>query len=248
MISIIIPVFNQADKLRCCLESILIQTFGRYEIIIVNDGSTDESGEVAKEYRTKFGLAGIDCKIIEQENKGAPNARNHGFQAAKGDYVLFCDADVILERSCLWEMVNALQRNPQASFSYSSFYWGKKIFKLQPFDAKKLKQMPYIHTTSLIKYKDFPITGWDEGLKRLQDWDLWLCFVGQGSVGVWIDKPLIHVCPGGTISSWLPSFAYKLFPFLPAVKRYKMAVRIVKEKHGLLLPKKEKNNHFKSVG
>ena len=240
MISIIIPVFNQAEKLKYCLNSILEQTFNTYEVIIINDGSTDKSGEVIRGFENKFKTVGIDYRIIEQTNRGAPNARNHGFQAAKGDYVIFCDADAILEKNCLWEMINALQDNLQASFVYSSFYWGKKLFKLQPFDAGKLRQMPYIHTISLIRYKDFPITGWDESLKRFQDWDLWLSFIEQGKIGVWINKPLFQVCPGGTISNWLPSFAYKLFPFLPAVKKYKKAEKIIREKHGLLLPEKDK--------
>lgn len=240
MISIIIPVFNHAEKLKCCFNSLLEQTFKDFEVIVVNDGSTDKSAEVIKEFINKFKAAGIDYKFIEQENKGAPNARNHGFQAAKGEYVLFCDSDATLDKNFLWEMINALQNNPQASYAYSSFYWGDKIFKLQPFDLKKLRQMPYIHTISLIRYKDFPITGWDESLKRFQDWDLWLSFAEQGSVGTWINKPLFKVCPGGTISSWLPSFAYKFLPFLPAVKNYKRAVRIVKEKHGLLMPERKK--------
>lgn len=241
MISIIIPVFNQAEKLKCCFNSILEQTFKNYEVIAINDGSTDKSGEVIDEFKNKFKVAGIDYKIIEQENKGAPNARNHGFQAAKGDYVIFCDADATLNKNCLWEMINALKNNPQASFAYSSFYWGRKIFKLQPYDIKKLRQMPYIHTISLIRYRDFPITGWDESLKKFQDWDLWLSFSQSGKTGIWINKILFKVCSGGTMSNWLPSFAYKLFPFLPAVKKYKKAIRIVKEKHGLLMPKRTKN-------
>jgi glycosyltransferase involved in cell wall biosynthesis len=240
MISIIIPVFNQGENLKNCLESILEQTYNKYEVIIVNDGSTDKTAETINEFSAKFKLIGINYKNIEQENKGAPNARNHGFQAAKGDYVLFCDADAILDKNCLQEMINALQNNPQASFAYSSFHWGDKMFKLEPFNLRKLRQMPYIHTTSLIRYKDFPITGWDESLKRFQDWDLWLSFAAQGSVGTWVDKPLFKVCPGGTMSNWLPSFAYKLFPFLPAVRKYKKALRIVKQKHGLLLPEKNK--------
>lgn len=237
MISIIIPVYNQAEKLKCCLASILLQTYKNYEVIIVNDGSTDKSGQAAKDFAEKFKEHGIHFHVIEQENKGAPNARNHGFQASKGEYTLFCDADAELEENFLWEMINALQNNKEASYAYSSFWWGQKLFKLGPFDEKKLRQMPYIHTMSLIRTKDFPVTGWDENLKKLQDWDLWLTMLLEGHKGVWVDKILFTVCPGGTISSWLPSFAYKIFPFLPTVKKYKKAVRIIKEKHGLLLAK-----------
>ncbi|MDD5527739.1 MAG: glycosyltransferase family A protein [Patescibacteria group bacterium] len=239
MISIIIPAYNQDEKLRRCLYSILVQTYKDLEVIVVNDGSIDQTGEIINSLREKFKLAEISYKSIEQENKGAPNARNHGFQASKGDYLFFCDADVALDKNCLWEMINVLQNHPEAAFAYSSFKWGDKLFRLQPFDWKKLRQMPYISSMSLVRTKNFPITGWDENLKKFQDWDLWLTIGEQGGKGIWIDKPLFAASAGGTISSWLPSFAYKFFPFLPAVKKYKEAVRIIKEKHGLLLARKE---------
>jgi glycosyltransferase involved in cell wall biosynthesis len=218
----------------------LIQTYKDFEVIVINDGSTDNTGEIMNSFKEKFKLAEISYRVMDQDNKGAPNARNHGFQASRGDYLFFCDADVTLEKNCFWEMINTLKNNPEAAFVYCSFKWGNKLFRLQPFDLRKLRQMPYISTMSMVRTKNFPNTGWDEGLKKFQDWDLWLTVGEQGGKGIWIDKPLFSACPGGTISDWLPSFAYKLFPFLPAVKKYKKAVRIVKEKHGLLLPLKEK--------
>lgn len=232
MISIIIPVYNQGEKIKRCLDSIPAQTYKDIEIIMVNDGSTDKTGEVIDSFKEKFKLAGLSYKIIEQENKGAPSARNRGRQIAKGDY-LFCDADVILDKNCLAEMIDALKNHPEAAFAYCSFKWGYKLFKLQAFDGEKLKKTPYISTMSLVRAKNFPAAGWDERLKKLQDWDLWLTVSEQGGNGIWIDKPLFSACPGGTISDWLPAFAYKFFPFLPAVKKYKTAMRIVKEKHGL---------------
>jgi glycosyltransferase involved in cell wall biosynthesis len=244
MISVIIPVFNQDEKLRCCLYSLLLQTYKDFEVIIVDDGSTDKSLEIAKLMQAKFKHAEILYKVIDQENKGAPNARNHGFQASKGDYLFFCDADTVLDKNCLWEMMNALENNTEATYAYSSFKFGDKLFKLQSYDWKKLRQMPYITTMSLIRTKDFPNTGWDESLKKFQDWDLWLTIGERGGSGFWIDKQLFSVCAGGTMSNWLPSFAYKFFPFLPAVKKYKMAVRVIKEKHGLLLPKKDKKPKY----
>jgi hypothetical protein len=101
--------------------------------------------------------------------------------------------------------------------------------------------MPYISSMSLVRTKDFPITGWDENLKKFQDWDLWLTIGEQRGKGIWIDQPLFSACANGTMSSWLPSFAYKFLPFLPTVMKYKKAVRLIKEKHGLLLPEKKIN-------
>ncbi|MBD3247984.1 glycosyltransferase [Candidatus Falkowbacteria bacterium] len=233
MISIIIPVYNQAKKLKKCLKSILSQTYKDIEVIVVNDGSTDKSQEIAEEMKPKFEELDISYRILKHKNEGAPAARNGGFQVAKGKYTLFCDADAVLKEDCLETMLDNLERRPEASYVYSAFYWGKKLFKLCPFSAKKLKEMPYIHTISLIKTEHFPITGWDEGLKRLQDWDLWLSMLKEGHIGYWIDRPLFRICPNGTISDWLPSFAYKLLPFLPKVRKYNQAVATIKEKHHL---------------
>jgi len=86
---------------------------------------------------------------------------------------------------------------------------------------------------ALIKRADFPVGGWDESIKKFQDWDLWLTMLNAGKSGVWVDKVLFKIAPGGSISSWLPSFAYKLFPFLPSVKKYQAAMAVIKNKHGL---------------
>lgn len=230
MISIIIPVYNQAKKLAKCLESIKNQTYVNYEVIIVDDGSTDNINEIYEKYKQHFGLR---LELISQENHGANPARNKGLEHAKGEFLLFCDADLIMEPNMLKSMHDALADNQGASFAYSSFYFGRKKFKLWPFNPEKLKQMPYIHTTSLIRKEHFPVTGWDNKIKRLQDWDLWLTMLDNGHNGLWIDKYLFKVQGGGTMSSWLPSFSYYLFPFLPKVINYKKAVTVIKHKHNL---------------
>lgn len=222
MIFIIIPVYNQADKLAKCLNSILTQTYKDYEIIVVNDGSTDNFNEVIKKY---------DVKVITQENKGANVARNRGAKEVKGNFLLFCDADLVMNQEMLEIMFNTLKNNPEKSFAYSSFKYGLKTFKLGSFNKEKLRQMPYIHTTSLIRRECF--VGFDESIKRLQDWDLWLSMLEKGYEGIWINKILFRVEGGGTMSTWLPSFIYKLFPFLPSVKKYDKALKVIKEKHNL---------------
>lgn len=232
MISIIIPVYNQGGKINKCLKSILAQSIKDFEVIIVNDGSTDSSQKVAEKARVGFEKQGLNYKVLRQENQGAPTARNAGFQEAKGKYLLFCDSDIVLKPDCLKMMLENLEAHPEASYVYSSFYWGRKIFRLNPFSRRKLKEMPFIHTTSLIRANHFPETGWDQSIKRFQDWDLWLTMLEEGHIGYWIDRPLFKVASTkGTISDWLPSFAYKLFPFLPGVKKYYKAMAIIKEKH-----------------
>jgi len=238
MISIIIPVYNQADKIIETLKSIANQTVCDYEVIIINDGSTDGVENVCASYLKN--LKEDDREIthsylfLNQENKGAPAARNRGWREAKGDYLFFCDADAVLEKTALEELLTALINNPGASYAYSSFKWGNKLFKLSPFSANRLRQEPYIHTMSLIKSTDYPDGGWDENIKKFQDWDLWLTMLKHDKIGIFVDRVLFKVSPGGTISAWLPSFAYKFLPFLPTIKKYNAALAVIKTKHGLI--------------
>lgn len=233
MISIIIPVFNGAKTLGDTLNSIENQTFRDFEVIIVNDGSTDATIATFERFYKQKKLKN-DYYFINQKNKGAPSARNRGFKEARGKFLFFCDADAVLRKDALEKMMNALDSNKDLAYAYSSFLWGKKLFKLWPFDAERLKKMPYIHTMALIRREAFPATGWDENIKKLQDWDLWLTMLEAGHQGVFINEILFKVKPGGNISSWLPAFVYKAFPFLGAVKKYKQAVKIIKNKHNLL--------------
>ncbi len=231
MISIIIPIYNQAEHLPKLLDSLKQQTYDNYEIIVVNDGSTDDVNSVIKKYKALFGFK---LNYLEEENKGANAARNYGARLAKGEYLLFCDADIIAESDMLELMVKNLQADPSAGFCYSSFIWGKKKFTLWPYDSAKLRRMPYINITSLIRKEYFP--GFDESLKKFQDWDLWLTMDEHGHGGVWLNKFLYRVSLSGnqTMSRWLPSLAYKLLPFLPAVKRYNQGKEIIRQKHNIV--------------
>ena len=232
LISIIIPVYNGAKTIKETLESIENQTWRNFEVIVVDDGSTDSTQKTLEDFSASKKLEN-NYLFIKQENKGAPAARNRGLKDAKGNFLFFCDADAVLRPDALEKMLEALKENTEASYVYSAFYWGKKLFKLWPFDSERLKKMPYIHTMSLIRRESFPGSGWDESIKKLQDWDLWLTMLGEGHQAFFINEVLFFVKPGGSISSWLPAFAYKAFPWMRSVKKYKEAVKVIKEKHGL---------------
>ena len=101
-ISVVLPVYNVANYLRKCLDSLVNQTFEDFEVICVNDGSTDLSLGILEGYA----LSDSRFKIISQENKGLSGARNTGIQHVQGNYVLFVDSDDWLEENALEELYN----------------------------------------------------------------------------------------------------------------------------------------------
>ena len=234
MISIIIPAYNRGYVIGRTLQSIAKQTYRDFEVIIVDDGSTDNTADVIRNVCNNWKE---EVTLIDQKNQGAPSARNKGFKYSRGEYVLFCDADLILKNTCLAKMRLTLDNNPDKSYAYCSFKYGFKTFTSLDFDAEKLKRINYISTTSLIRREHFP--GFDESLKKFQDWDLWLTMLEQGHTGVRIKEILFKaiLCKDG-ISAWLPSFAYKI-PWkkfgvhIPAIERYEKWKTIVQEKHNI---------------
>lgn len=97
LISIIVPVYNTEKYIERCLDSIMKQDYPNFEVILVNDGSTDESGIIIQKYKEKY----KNISYIKQENKGVGAARNAGIKVAKGDYISFVDSDdLIMEDYC----------------------------------------------------------------------------------------------------------------------------------------------------
>ena len=88
-ISVIVPVYNCKKYIKKCVDSIINQTFKDLEIILIDDGSTDESGKICDELKLKDSR----IKVIHQENKGVSAARNEGVKASSGDYISFVDGD-----------------------------------------------------------------------------------------------------------------------------------------------------------
>jgi len=112
-ISIIIPCFNHQEYVATAIASALDQTIP-CEIIFVNDGSTDNSLEIAKSFENRI-------RIVNQVNKGLPSARNTGIMWATGDFVLFLDADDILQENCVEKIIEAIKNNPDADIISPSF-------------------------------------------------------------------------------------------------------------------------------
>ncbi len=116
-ISIIVPVFNTASYLKQCLDSLCAQTIENVEFILVDDGSTDESGSILKEYARR----NPRFKLITQENRGFAGARNRGLEEASGEFIGFVDSDDWIEADMfrkLWEIHDI---DPQADIIQCSF-------------------------------------------------------------------------------------------------------------------------------
>ncbi|PIR04105.1 MAG: hypothetical protein COV59_02890 [Candidatus Magasanikbacteria bacterium CG11_big_fil_rev_8_21_14_0_20_39_34] len=242
LISVIIPVYNRFEELLLALQSLSQQTYRHFEIILVDDGSQGEIQEVID----KAHGWGISCdpqgnsillKLIKQKNQGAAIARNVGFQASQGSYVIFWDADILGGANMLEEMSNVLDSRQEIDFVYSNFYFGKKRMPAREFDGHALMKGNYIAIATLLRREIF--VGFDESLSRFQDWDLWLTLYENGKKGTWINKYLYRamVSTNG-ISSWLPRFAY-YYPFclLPGihkkVREYKLQKEKIIKKHRL---------------
>ena len=110
--SIIIPAYNQAQYLAECIESVLAQTLEPHEIIVVNDGSKDETRYVARQYPIKY---------IEQVNKGLSSARNTGLMNMTGDWFYPLDSDDKMTPNCIERISKAIEENPDASIIAPSF-------------------------------------------------------------------------------------------------------------------------------
>jgi len=197
LVSIIIPVYNRRKAFTSALVSVYKQTYRPIEVIVVDDGSTEDIFSVVDKLKMKN--SEVSTIYHRQENQGAPVARNKGFELSHGEYVIFWDADVLGDNKMLEKMYLALLNSPNSSFAYSSYNFGKKIILTKDFDVEELKKNNYIHSTSLIRRKD--VIKWDENLKRFQDWDLWLGMVEQGKIGVRVRENLFMMIPGRTMSS-----------------------------------------------
>ena len=107
MITVIIPIYNTEKYLKKCLDSVLTQTYKDIELILVNDGSTDSSGEICKEYEKKDGRV----TYYELENGGQGRARNFALDRCNGDWIAFVDSDDYIETDMFEKMISVAEEN-----------------------------------------------------------------------------------------------------------------------------------------
>lgn len=191
-ISVIIPCYNYGKYVQEAVESVLGQTFRDYEIIVVNDGSTDE---YTIEILEKLKNAHPEIKVIDQKNGHLANARNNGIKASSGEFILPLDADDVIEPTMLEKCYARIKDNEKLGVVYTQirlFGDTDEVWPSHEFDFYKLLQINYIVATSLIRKKTWEdVGGYDEDMKSgYEDWEFYIRLAKNGWSGELIKEPL----------------------------------------------------------
>lgn len=192
LISVVIPCYNPAPFLHETLASVRAQTYQPVEIIIVNDGSDQPEARALLQ-----SVAPTVTRYIEQENRGLGGARNTGFRAARGDYVLPLDADDRIAPSFLAECMESLRARPDAAFVYTDcrvFGDTEYIERFLDYNLHWLLEQNTLCYASLIRRADWELAGgYDESMRLgYEDWDFWLRLAERGRFGWRCPKPLFE--------------------------------------------------------
>jgi glycosyltransferase involved in cell wall biosynthesis len=181
MVSIVIPCYNQACYLEEAVKSVLNSSYKDFEIIIVNDGSSDNTEEVS--LRLQKEIVGI--RYFYQENKGPSSARNLGIKNSVGSIILPLDADDLISPLYIEEAVKVLENQKNVKVVYcEAEMFGEKTGKwiIPDFSINKLVRRNLIFSTAFYKKSDWErIGGYDEKMTwSLEDWDFWLSILKDG--------------------------------------------------------------------
>lgn len=182
LISIVIPVYNQAQFLGETFDSVIDSSFPRIEIIIVDDGSTDDSAKVALSLKHKYA---DKVSVILQENSGPSKARNEGIKIARGKYILPLDADDLISPTYIENAVKVLEENPKVKVVYSEAEkFGNKMgkWKLKLFSLKSIALDNMIFVSAFYRKKDWELVGgYDERMTwGWEDWEFWINMLKSG--------------------------------------------------------------------
>ena len=185
LVSIIVPCYNQAKYLDESLQSVLDQKYTNWECIIVNDGSPDNTEQVAKKW------CEIDKRFqyLKKENGGLSSARNAGIKICNGEFILPLDADDIIHESFVSRLLPELNSNDSIDIvsCYSKFFFKKKentVHELKPtgttFHALLFENS--LIATSLFRKKCWEeVGGYDEKMKKgFEDWEFWIALTKKG--------------------------------------------------------------------
>lgn len=189
LVSIIITNYNYGRFLGEAIESALAQTWQDREILFIDDGSTDDSVDLARRY---------PITVLTQKNSGVCIARNNALTLARGEFVMFLDADDRLVPTAVEHMLARLRDAPvEVGYVYGQMeYFGVKtgIFASQPFDARKLAKANFICATTLLRKQVIvDAGGYDDGFRMLrEDWELYLRLWSRGYRGEFLPEVILE--------------------------------------------------------
>jgi glycosyltransferase involved in cell wall biosynthesis len=182
LISVIVPCYNQGIYLKETIQSALASTYRPLEIIIINDGSTDHSLEIAKELEALH----AEVRVLNQSNAGVTKARNVGIGAAQGEYILPLDGDDLIAPDYIEKGMAILSSRPEVKvvycqaekFSDSS----RKHWKLKPFSLQQLAKDNMIFVSALFRKADaLAVGGFSEDMQfGREDWEFWIKLLKNG--------------------------------------------------------------------
>lgn len=192
MVSVIIPVYNNGHYLKDTIHSVLEQTYQDFEIIIVDDGSTDN---FTKQFLAQLNHPQI--KVLFKENEGVSIARNFAINQSSGEYILPLDADDLIAADYLERGVNILCEKPNVKLvtcnvEYFGYLKGK--MRTHEFSMEKLLARNLFVVSSLFRRKDFFLTsGFNPNMREgLEDWDFWITLLKTGGDVFRIDKTCFY--------------------------------------------------------
>jgi len=188
LISIIMPTYNRAEWLRRSIKSVLNQTYENWELLISDDGSTDDTKEVVKSFKDDR------IKYFEFEQSGGylGMARNRVKNEVRGEHVCFIDSDVEYKRDHLMVLIRGIERNSDFDFVYGDRMavncdTGEKVIGVHgDWDPIKLGYTNYIDTSDVLVRKEVldKVGWWNEDIKKFADWALWVRFSKAGFKGL----------------------------------------------------------------
>lgn len=194
-ISIIIPAYNQGQYLEDCLESAYNQTMQPHEIIVINDGSTDNTREIAERYMFKqFPGMESPVRVINQVNKGLSSARNTGIMNATGDYVLPLDSDDMLKDDAIEKLTSAINETNADIIapSFQEFGLNEREVILSQFtidDLKVANRLPYFCAIKRSRLQE--VGGYSPRMKwGYEDYHMWFNLFSVGCNVTFIQKVL----------------------------------------------------------
>jgi glycosyltransferase involved in cell wall biosynthesis len=184
LISIIVPCFNQGHFLKDSIESVLNQNYSKWELIIINDGSTDGSAQLANELTCNDSR----IRVIHQPNLGLSSARNTGLTAAKGDFIGFLDSDDTYLAGAFHAVFSQISRSDaDLIIGGYSYFKGKNFFHTHQFSSAELSPELLLRTNQappvahFLKYSVSKSIGeFDLTLKSCEDWEYWIRVAKMG--------------------------------------------------------------------